>query len=384
MGNFVSSSATSCPTTTPSPPSTSSEHRKDRTTLTSTLTAHTPRLAHLLRSSSIAGSRIHLDDIEEGLSMPTNDTSTRGSRTDTDVLDGRRRALLIGIAYHGELLNTHKDVDRYRDVLLGTYGYRPEDVVILKDDPALPAHLQPTRENILRELRHLVADAAPGDRFTFLYSGHSNQQRSKGLNEEDFKDEYLITIDDEIVVDNELNDILVKPLPAGCSLYALLDTCHSGALLDLPHSHCNSVKNAASIEDPVFSEATAAASPPLRTAIANVLAWRKPSARSVLPVFVSIPLSIDAPTEVCANPESKKPTWETYDISQTQIVCSLLELPLYKELNCKFSATTRELHELTRSEKKAAGAARAYDYGEDEKKRHSGAELGGKAVVCGC
>jgi len=103
----------------------------------------------------------------------------------------------------------------------------------------------------------------------------------------------------------------------------------------------------------------------------------------VLPVFVSIPLSIDAPVEVCANPESKKPMRDTYDNSLTRIVCSL-EMPLYKELDYKLYATTRELHEWTRSEKKAAGAARAYDYGEHEKKRHTGTELGGKAVVCGC
>ncbi|KAF8497040.1 hypothetical protein F5888DRAFT_1699779 [Russula emetica] len=46
----------------------------------------------------------------------------------------------------------------------------------------------------------------------------------------------LITIDDEIIIDNELDDILVKPLPTGSSLFALLDTCHSGTLLDLPSS----------------------------------------------------------------------------------------------------------------------------------------------------
>jgi hypothetical protein len=58
----------------------------------------------------------------------------------------------------------------------------------------------------------------------------------------------------------ELKEILVDPLPVGCSLLvcgslfracfriptccvlqAILDTCHSGTLLDLPHYHCNSV-----------------------------------------------------------------------------------------------------------------------------------------------
>ena len=112
MGNFASSSfsaSSSRPTTTSSPlPPPPLSHR---TTLTSTLTAYTTRFAHLFR---IADGRIRLDDVEEG------DTSARGPHPDTDVLDGRRRALLIGIAYNGELPNTHKDIDRYRDVLLGT------------------------------------------------------------------------------------------------------------------------------------------------------------------------------------------------------------------------------------------------------------------------
>jgi hypothetical protein len=113
MGNFASSScsaSSSRPTTIPSPPPPppSPSHR---TTLISALTAHASRLAQQFR---IADGRIRLDDIEEG------DTIARGPHTDTDVLDGRRRALLIGIAYNGELPNTHKDIDRYRDVLLGT------------------------------------------------------------------------------------------------------------------------------------------------------------------------------------------------------------------------------------------------------------------------
>ena len=33
-----------------------------------------------------------------------------------------------------------------------TYGYRPEDITVLKDDPAFAIHLQPTRENIVSAL----------------------------------------------------------------------------------------------------------------------------------------------------------------------------------------------------------------------------------------
>jgi len=359
---------------------------------------------------------IRLTDVEEGLVPPDNSAAVAAQvaqlsnpATSTST---RRRALLVGIAYHGELLNTHQDVDRYRDVLIASYGYQLEDITVLKDDHAFEDHLQPTRENILRELRSLVADAAAGDRFTFLFTGHSNQQPSKDLNEEDFLDEYLITIDDEIIIDNELNDILVKPLPAGSSLFALLDTCHSGTLLDLPHYYCNSVyvpwyskgkrrtnslqnvtvrRNAACVfskdpdvgepisrirsrhsvvQDP-FLPGPASRLPPT---FSSVLAQSKSAERmrSLLPIFVSTPLSIDrlaapAPVELsarslrdynspssphfCASPISRLPcngwcvpdpntnapsvvslaacsddqrTWEAYEGSLTGLVCSFL------------------------------------------------------------
>ncbi|KAN0136668.1 Caspase domain containing protein [Lactarius tabidus] len=169
----------------------------------------------------------------------------------------KRRALLVGISYaHGptdtwwELENPHQDVDMFRDLLVRTYGYSPEDITLLKDCPGFPDLLQPTRANMIHELTRLVTGAAPGDKFTFFYSGHSDRQKSSDDRsiEEDGQDEMIITSDIQRIVDNELDDILVRPLPAGTSLlasaahpFAVFDTCHSGTLLDLPHHRCNSV-----------------------------------------------------------------------------------------------------------------------------------------------
>ncbi|KAI9431485.1 caspase domain-containing protein [Lactarius indigo] len=103
-----------------------------------------------------------------------------------------------------------------------TYGYTPDDITVLKDDTGFPDRLQPTRANMTLELIRLVHDAAPGDKFTFFYSGHSDQRlATEDYEEEDRQDE--------------------DSLPNGCSLLAVLDTCHSGTMLDLPHSHCNNV-----------------------------------------------------------------------------------------------------------------------------------------------
>ncbi|KAH9963702.1 caspase domain-containing protein [Lactifluus volemus] len=327
MGNFVSfprSRQTPPPlprrrietnVQTPEPsPSSSSPPCTGRCSLASSLVTRAGQLVKVFRC------RTRLADVEEGM-LPTGDrTKDTGTVTAQGIprpgSSSRRRALLVGISYNGELLNAHKDVDRYRNVLLGKYGYRPEDITILKDDSKSPNHLQPTRDNILRELRDLVADAAAGDRFTFLYSGHCNQQPSKDLNEEDFQDDYLITIDNEIIIDNELNDILVKPLPTGCSLFALLDACHSGTHLDLPHYYSDSVyvpwrskgrrrtnslqnvtvrRNAGFIQDPFLPVPSGHPSSP-SLPISSVLAQSRSTGRTirtVLPFFVNIPLSID-------------------------------------------------------------------------------------------
>ena len=86
-----------------------------------------------------------------------------------------RRALLVGISYHDStdpiwtpLDDPHISVDHFRNLLirvyfihwsvifpwplipiLEIYGYSPEDIVILMDDPRFPDHLQPTRANMV-------------------------------------------------------------------------------------------------------------------------------------------------------------------------------------------------------------------------------------------
>ncbi|KAJ7814600.1 hypothetical protein B0H14DRAFT_1417398 [Mycena olivaceomarginata] len=56
-------------------------------------------------------------------------------------------------------------------------------------------------------------------------------------------DECLIPSDGEDmkITDNELRDRLVRPLPSGSHLVAVLDTSHAGSLLDLKHFRCNRV-----------------------------------------------------------------------------------------------------------------------------------------------
>ncbi|KAJ7466895.1 caspase domain-containing protein [Mycena latifolia] len=177
--------------------------------------------------------------------LPTPESPSSSTTTLTDT--GRKKALLIGICGsktatpdYPELKGSHQDVADVRDLLIECYGYKLPDITILIDDD-VPGNTQPTRDNILRAIAELVKDAKPGDHFCFHYCGHSTQIKNRTNSEEDGMDECIIPSDgeDHIIVDNELNAALVAPLPHDSHLVAVLDTCHSGSLLDLRHNRCN-------------------------------------------------------------------------------------------------------------------------------------------------
>ncbi|KAJ7800245.1 caspase domain-containing protein [Mycena olivaceomarginata] len=165
-------------------------------------------------------------------------------------VDGQSyKALLIGIRgtktqseEYPELKGSHKDVEKIKALLIDTYGYRDPDITILIDD-GIAGHVQPTRANILTAIHNLVKGAKAGDHFFFHYCGHSMRVENRSNTEEDGMDECLIPSDGVHmhILDNELNAALVLPLPSGCQLVAVLDTCHSGSFLDLKHYRCNRV-----------------------------------------------------------------------------------------------------------------------------------------------
>ncbi|KAI0032409.1 caspase domain-containing protein [Vararia minispora EC-137] len=164
----------------------------------------------------------------------------------------KRRALLVGICYTGqcggdleELKGSHKDVTSMKHLLTKHFGYLEKDIVVMMDAPHVKAELQPNKKNIKREMRGLVKDAQPGDRFVFVFSGHSDQRAEKEADneypEEDGMDEVILTVDGKKIRDNKLYKLMVLPLPPGSGLFALIDSCHSGTMLDLPHYKCNAI-----------------------------------------------------------------------------------------------------------------------------------------------
>ncbi|KAF8060732.1 casa protein [Lyophyllum atratum] len=153
---------------------------------------------------------------------------------------GRKKALCIGINYKGqqnELRGCINDAQHVRDFLISKWGYRSGDIVLLSDDARNPRE-RPTRQNILDAMRWLVRNAKTNDSLFFHYSGHGGQTKDLNGDEVDGWDEAIYPMDFKKhghILDDEMHDIMVKPLPAGCRLTALFDACHSGTVLDLPY-----------------------------------------------------------------------------------------------------------------------------------------------------
>ncbi|RLV92000.1 Metacaspase-1 [Spathaspora sp. JA1] len=153
---------------------------------------------------------------------------------------GKKKALLVGINYFGskqELKGCINDVKTMSKFLVDRWGYKWEDIVILTDDQHELARI-PTKDNIIRAMQWLVKDARPNDSLVFHYSGHGGQTEDLDGDEESGYDDVIYPVDFQQaghIVDDDMHAIMVRPLPAGCRLTALYDSCHSGTALDLPY-----------------------------------------------------------------------------------------------------------------------------------------------------
>jgi len=107
---------------------------------------------------------------------------------------GTRRAVLIGINYVGtesELSGCHNDVLNIKRYLMAVHGFEESNIVLLMDDGK---HILPTRNNIMKAFQDLAQSSRAGDTCVLHYSGHG-----------------------------------------GNLLMCLMDSCHSGTVLDLPY-----------------------------------------------------------------------------------------------------------------------------------------------------
>ncbi|CAA7261281.1 unnamed protein product [Cyclocybe aegerita] len=118
----------------------------------------------------------------------------------------------------GALQGPHNEVEATKNLLVDLYEYDPKDIVILKDSEGQSDELLPTRDNIIKRVKELTAEAKADDHFYFHFSGHSIQLPTTDTREEDRMNECIVTCDGYYIVDDDIREYLVEPIPEGAYL----------------------------------------------------------------------------------------------------------------------------------------------------------------------
>ena len=150
-----------------------------------------------------------------------------------------KKALLIGINYYSSpsvrLNGCIDDVNNIRSVLIDAYDYDLANIVTLRDDE-LRSQYQPTRDNIINNLKQLVSQTPQLQEIWIHYSGHGSQIQDKNGDEKSGMDSFLVPSDYEqrgFIIDDELLNIIKN---IKCRAILAFDSCHSGTICDLPWS----------------------------------------------------------------------------------------------------------------------------------------------------
>eukprot|EP00833_Pecoramyces_ruminatium_P004008 jgi/Orpsp1_1/1178040/evm.model.c7180000063824.1 len=165
-----------------------------------------------------------------------------GETYETSTCTGNKKALFVGINYYGtsaELSGCINDVKNVSELICAKYGFR--NCLYLTDENPDQTR-KPTYNNIINGMRWLVNGAKSGDSLFFHYSGHGGTATDSNSDSDELDgfDETILPVDYASagqIVDDVIYANLVEPLPKGCRLTAVFDSCHSGTVMDLPYTY---------------------------------------------------------------------------------------------------------------------------------------------------
>ena len=155
------------------------------------------------------------------------------------IISGNKKALLVGINYTGtsdELYGCINDVNSIKD-RIAQNGFTDADITTLTD----LTDNKPTKHNILSELEKLLVNSKEGDLLFFSYSGHGSYTLDRNGDEVDGYDELLVSSDLQGVTDDELKLVIQTHLKENVTLFAMIDSCYSGSVLDLKYQYIDSL-----------------------------------------------------------------------------------------------------------------------------------------------
>jgi hypothetical protein len=147
-----------------------------------------------------------------------------------------RKALLIGLNYINspyELNGCINDTIIMSNLLK---NYNFTNIQLLNDT----TDKKPTKQIIMNEIKNLLTSSQTGDLLFLLYSGHGSYTLDRNSDERDRRDEMIIPLDYNPILDDELKTLITTNLKKDVTLIALFDSCFSGTMLDLRFQYMDS------------------------------------------------------------------------------------------------------------------------------------------------
>ncbi|XP_057431783.1 metacaspase-1-like isoform X2 [Lotus japonicus] len=152
---------------------------------------------------------------------------------------GHKRAVLFGINYGNtaapRLKGSVNNAQCMKDFLINKLGFPGDSIWMFTDDSEEKTAI-PTKHNMRVAMKWLVEDCQAGDSLVFYFSGQVARVKDHNGDELDGCDEAICPVDYEDegkIRDDEINTAIVRPLPHGAKLHALVDASFSGTILDL-------------------------------------------------------------------------------------------------------------------------------------------------------
>ena len=140
-----------------------------------------------------------------------------------------RPCFAIIVCLHANANSSYRDAVNLQRKLLDWDA----KTLIMSDQPIPGATLVLSSRGLATAIDTAVTQYAPTHDIFFSLSAHGYQQR--GL-ESDGKDEY-IRVGTDRLLDDHLHTALLANVTPTTRVLALIDTCHSGSMLDLPETY---------------------------------------------------------------------------------------------------------------------------------------------------
>jgi len=199
------------------------------------------KYVNLLNNNKINNNKINNNKINNN---KINNNKINNNKINNNKINNNKinkNALLIGCNYIGteyELSGCINDAQNLQNKLISQYKFN--NVKILTDNTSQ----KPTKNNIINEFKNLLINAKSDDILFFSFSGHGSQTYDQSKDEKDNRDELIVPIDFNYIIDDELNNIINNYLKKDVNLFVLFDSCHSGTMLDLKYEYqTNTNKN---------------------------------------------------------------------------------------------------------------------------------------------